>query len=242
MPRMNAGLNGTFGFRTAAVLQNSEKNPRFARFFFGTSQSRSALPASLKSFKMERFINYIKQFGTVENTLADEILKLVKVKKLQKEEYFLEAGKFCNQIGFIVNGVFRIFFYDKEGNEITRYFLSERHFLMDLYSFNNKTLSSESIQALTDSELIIIDRSPFEQMITKSKDLEKIVHKITENGLLEKLYKREELFNQDATTKYLHFLEMYPNIANRIPLGHLASYLGIKQQSLSRIRKEISIH
>ncbi len=190
---------------------------------------------------MNTFIEYIRQFGIVENTVADEIEKLLKVSNLQKEEYFLEAGKYCDKIGFIISGVFRIFFCDKEGNEITRYFLSENHFLVDLYSFNNKTISSEYIQSLTNSELIIIDRKPFEQMITKSKELEKIVHKITESGLLEKLYKREELFNQDATTKYLYFLENQPNIANRIPLGHLASYLGIKQQSLSRIRKEISM-
>lgn len=189
---------------------------------------------------MTKFIEYINQFEKIDNGNIGLLTDLLKKENFKKDEYFLEAGRYCNKIGFVINGVFRIFFYDKEGNEITRYFLAENHFLIDLNAFNHKTISSDYIQSLTDSDVIIIDRPAFVQLQNSIKNWDRIVQRITESALLEKVFNRSELLNQDATTRYLQFLEKYPSIINRIPLGHLASYLGIKQQSLSRIRKEIS--
>ena len=68
---------------------------------------------------------------------------------------------------------------------------------------------------------------------------DKIVTKIVKKCLLEKIKRRSPLVSEDATTRYLSFIEKYPILANRIPLSYIASYLGITQQSLSRIRKSI---
>ncbi len=188
---------------------------------------------------MNTLVEYINQFGSIDNQTNEKLLNYLKLEQLQKDEYFLEAGRYCNRIGFIKKGVFRIFFIDKDGNEITRYFLSEKQFIVDLSAYNNKTLASDNIQSLTESEIIVLDRMSMDTIPTFFKEWNNILHKITENALLEKMHHRSNLVNQDATAKYVEFLKLHPNLVNRIPLGYLASYLGIKQQSLSRIRKKI---
>tara|TARA_Y100000768_G_C23939623_1_gene664435 strand:+ start:244 stop:780 length:537 start_codon:yes stop_codon:yes gene_type:complete len=169
----------------------------------------------------------------------DALTALLTLEKLQPNEYLLEVGMYCNKIAFIQQGVFRIYFYNNEGEEITRYFLAENQFVVDLNAFNNQVVSSEYIQSVTDSEVVILSRTAFDQMSTIIPEWDKVIKAITEKALMEKLFNRSNMVGQSAKSKYLDFLTTHPKLANRIPLGHLASYLGIKQQSLSRIRKEI---
>ncbi len=189
---------------------------------------------------MNTFIEYIKQFGDLSCEQISLLEELLFVKELKRNDYFLEAGQYSNEIAFIDQGVFRVYFYDKKGNEIVRYFLKENQFMVDLYSFENNVIGSEYIQSLTESRLIIISKDSFNKLMQLIPNWSKIIAKITQNALLEKLNSKSDLVNQDATTKYLDFINKNPNLANRIPLGQLASYLGIKQQSLSRIRHKIA--
>ena len=189
---------------------------------------------------MNSFLEYIKIFDHLNDTQVEILKGLVSIREYAVNEHFLEAGKYSKEIAFIDKGVFRIYFYDKEGNEIVRYFLQENQFLVDLYSYENNVICSEYIQSLTKSRLIIISKNSFEKLTKLIPNWKNITNKITQNALLEKLNNRSELITQDATTRYLEFLNKNPNLVNRIPLGYLASYLGIKQQSLSRIRKSIT--
>ena len=189
---------------------------------------------------MNSFLEYIKIFDHLNDTQVEILKGLVSIREYAVNEHFLEAGKYSKEIAFIDKGVFRVYFYDKEGHEIVRYFLQENQFLVDLYSYENNVICSEYIQSLTKSRLIIISKNSFEKLTKLIPNWKNITNKITQNALLEKLNNRSELVNQDATTRYLEFLNKNPNLVNRIPLGYLASYLGIKQQSLSRIRKSIT--
>lgn len=189
---------------------------------------------------MDSFIQHIKPYGTLDKPTSDRIKELLTIEKLKKNEFFLQSDHYCNKIGFIKTGVFRLFFTDKDGSEITRYFLAENQFIVDLKAFNHRTLSTDNIQSLTDSEIISLDRHALETIPTFFKAWNDIFRQLTENALLEKMHNRSCLVYQDARSKYLTFVEQNGNLANRIPLGHLASYLGIKQQSLSRIRKELT--
>ncbi|MAX78648.1 MAG: cyclic nucleotide-binding protein [Crocinitomicaceae bacterium] len=188
---------------------------------------------------MESFIQYLKSFTPLYADQIDALTALLTLEKLQPNEYLLEVGMYCNKIAFIQQGVFRIYFYNNEGEEITRYFLAENQFVVDLNAFNNQVVSSEYIQSVTDSEVVILSRTAFDQMSTIIPEWDKVIKAITEKALMEKLFNRSNMVGQSAKSKYLDFLTTHPKLANRIPLGHLASYLGIKQQSLSRIRKEI---
>lgn len=189
---------------------------------------------------MEKFIEYILQFGA----LNQQQIKLIKSKateiELPKSEYLSEAGKIPQQVGFILEGVFRFCYYDNKGNEITDYFIDENHFITDYQNFEAKLTSSEYVQAITDCKLLVFYRPDWEELLNTIIGWDKVVIKVVQKCLIEKIERRSPLVSEDATTRYLSFLQKFPLLANRVPLIYIASYLGITAPSLSRIRKDLS--
>jgi len=188
---------------------------------------------------MKAFINYILQFGRLNQQQIDLISKKASTLDLRKDAYFLEAGKIAKQVGFIIKGVMRVCYYNNKGEEITRYFFDENHLVVELKSFENNVESSEYVQAVTDCKMLIFSKADWEELSQTIVGWDQIIHKIFQKALMQKLERRSPLVEQDATTRYLTFMQKFPQLANRIPLSYLASYLGITQSSLSRIRKNI---
>lgn len=187
---------------------------------------------------MKEFIEYILQFGDLAQQQIEFISTRAKESTVHKNEYFIEAGKVLRQVGFILEGVFRVCYYTNKGEEITRYFVDENHLIFSLYENEPFT---EYVQAITDCKLIVFSNQDWKEISESIGGWELILQKIIQNTLVEKLERRSPLVAQDATTRYLLFIEKFPNLANRIPLSYLASYLGITQSSLSRIRKNINL-
>ncbi|MGI4730111.1 MAG: Crp/Fnr family transcriptional regulator, partial [Janthinobacterium lividum] len=150
-----------------------------------------------------------------------------------------EAGKIAKQVAFINEGILRVCYYNNKGDGTTRYFIDENNFAVDLNSFNYQVPSSEYIQAATDCELIIFSADALVQLSSTIIAWDKIINQITAKGLLDKVNRISPMISDDATTRYQFFLKKFPLLANRIPLNYIASYLGVTQQSLSRIRKNI---
>lgn len=188
---------------------------------------------------METVINYLLQFGNLNPQQIDFITKKGKELTFNKDDYFSEAGKIAKQIGFILEGILRVCYYDNNGNDVTKYFIDENNFVVDLDSFDNKIPSSGYVQAVTDCKLIIFSKHDWEDISDTIVGWDCIINKIIKKSLIQKIERRSPLVSEDATTRYLAFMETYPQLVNRIPLSYLASYLGITQSSLSRIRKNI---
>ncbi len=189
---------------------------------------------------METVINYLLQFGNLNPQQIDFITKKGRGLTLTKDDYFSEAGKIAKQVGFILEGILRVCYYDNKGNDITKYFIDENNFVVDLDSFDNKIPSSGYVQAVTTCKLIVFSKHDWEDISDTIVGWESIINKIIKKSLIQKIERRSPLVSEDATTRYLAFMETYPQLVNRIPLSYLASYLGITQSSLSRIRKSIS--
>ena len=188
---------------------------------------------------MEELINFLLQYGSLNKVQIDLITKKSKEVVLRKDEYFSEAGKLTRKVGFILDGVIRICYYNNKGEEITRYFIDDNNFVADLSSCIHQIPSSEYYQAVTDTKMIIFDQTGWHELYQTIVGWDTIVNKILNKALLQSIERISPLVAEDATTRYLSFIEKYPNLANRIPLSYLASYLGITQSSLSRIRKNI---
>ncbi|WP_394775246.1 Crp/Fnr family transcriptional regulator [Flavobacterium sp.] len=188
---------------------------------------------------MKEFIDYILQFGNLNQQQIDLILSKSTQLEFKKEEYFSEAGKVSNQVGFVLDGIVRVCYYNNKGEEITKYFIEENNLVVDLESFDNEIPSTAYVQATTDCKLLIFSRKDWKKLLDTIIPWEAIVHKIISKALRQKVERRSPLVSEDATTRYLMFLEIYPNVVNRVPLSYVASYLGITQSSLSRIRKNI---
>lgn len=188
---------------------------------------------------MKELVNFILQYGNLNQQQIDLITSKAYELELPKDEYFSEAGKVSTQVGFVLDGVMRVCYYDNKGEEITKYFIDENNLVVDLESFQNSICSSAYVQAVTDCKLLVFSKQDWEELLNTIVGWDAIVHKIIARALMQKIERRSPLVSEDATTRYLSFLEKYPKILNRIPLSYLASYLGITQSSLSRIRKNI---
>lgn len=189
---------------------------------------------------MEEMINYLLRFGQITQQQIDLAKSKTQVIHLKKGEYFSQANKVAQQVGFLTDGVIRVCYYGNKGEEYTRCFVLENRFVVDSVSFYNDTPSSEYVEAVTDCTLLIFSKPVFKELSNAISNWNDIFTRILTDALMKKVQASNTMLNQDATTRYLTFLELFPNIANRVPLSMLASYLGITQSSLSRIRKNIS--
>lgn len=170
-------------------------------------------------------------------------LALIRSKATEKTyaagEYFSEAGRVAQEIGFIVSGVFRVCYFDRDGTETTKYFLDEGNFVVDLQSYQYRQPSAEYVQAVTEVRALVFKAHAWEELRHTIVDWPRVEHNLIMRGLLEKLNRRSPLVSTDAATRYAEFLVTFPALANRVPLSYLASYIGVTPQSLSRIRRSL---
>lgn len=192
-----------------------------------------------ESESMEAFINYVLQFGNLNKQQTDFIMSKAKTLELHKDDYFSEAGKIPKLVGFLLEGVVRFCYYNNKGEEITQYFVDENNFVSDQQRFEAQVIASEYIQAVTSCKLLVFSKKDWDEIGNTIVGWNAITGLIMKNCLLKTIERRSPLVSEDATTRYLSFIEHFPGLVNRIPLSHIASYLGITQQSFSRIRKNI---
>ncbi|WPV01643.1 Crp/Fnr family transcriptional regulator [Mucilaginibacter sp. cycad4] len=188
---------------------------------------------------MEAFVNYILQFGNLNQQQIDLILSKAQTLELRKDDYFSEAGKVPRYVGFLLKGVVRFCYYNNRGKDVTHSFVEENNFVSDQQRFETQIISSEYIQAETDCELLVFSKKGWDEIGNTVVSWKEIENLILKNCLLKAIERRSPLVSEDATNRYLLFNEHFPGLVNRVPLSHVASYLGITQPSLSRIRRNV---
>ncbi|PBQ32802.1 cyclic nucleotide-binding protein [Sphingobacteriaceae bacterium] len=188
---------------------------------------------------MEKLINYLLRFGNLNQQQVDFIKSKVVSKEIKKDAYYHEAGKIPREVIFLTEGIMRVCYYNNKGDEVTKYFMEEDNFVADINSYNQNIPSTEYVQAITDCAYLSFSKEVMEELSMTIIEWDTIIAKITAKALAEKVNKISHMMTEDAKERYLSFLVKFPSLANRIPLSYLASYLGITQSSLSRIRKNI---
>ena len=188
---------------------------------------------------MEEFINYLLQFGNLNKQQIDLITSKATEIELKKDEYYWEAGKTVRQVGFLTDGVIRVFYYNNKSEEITRYFIEENHLILSGNTVDEVFTPSEYLSAINDCKLVVFSKQDWKDLSATIIGWDSIIQKIITKHHGEKIARRSELVSQNGTERYLDFIEKFPSLVNRVPLSYIASYLGITQSSLSRIRKNI---
>jgi CRP-like cAMP-binding protein len=188
---------------------------------------------------VEKFIQYLLQFGHLNQQQIDLVKSKGVFKEIKKDDYFQEAGKIPREVGFLTEGIIRICYYNNKGDEITKYFIDENNLIVDINSYNQNLPSSGYIQAITDCKFIVFSREAMKELSMTILIWDDVINKIMNRALLEKVNRISPMMAEDATERYRNFFSSFPTLANRIPLSYLASYLGITQSSLSRIRKNM---
>lgn len=188
---------------------------------------------------MDKLIHYIQNYSMLNSSTEQLILDNIYTERFVPKSFIHEAGTVCKRIGFIKFGIIRSYFYDTKGNEIINNFHIESQFAIDVLSYQIKKASNLYLQAITECEIIFVPKSLDEYLVENIREWPILVRKITDAILAEKIENKTVLLHEDAKTRYLSFLSKNPKLINMVPLGQVASYLGIAQQSLSRIRKEL---
>ncbi|MEM9340709.1 MAG: Crp/Fnr family transcriptional regulator, partial [Bacteroidota bacterium] len=166
------------------------------------------------------------------------ICSFYKYRKIRKREYFVRQGEVCRFEGFVVKGCFKISTTDIQGKEKILNFSEEGWWLMEISSFMNTTASEFNIQALEDSEILFINKTDKENLYRENPLAERLFRLLSQTALVAWQRRMVRDHTMNAEQRYHHFITTYPNIARRVTNKHIANYLGITQESVSKIRKK----
>ena len=161
-----------------------------------------------------------------------------KTKTLKRREILHDSNIVCNNYYFIESGIIR-YYQIKDGEEITGGFFSEGSGYTDLDSFLSNSFSKQTAQAIECSSLLFITKLDLEKLYQEVPKFERIARILTEEAFIDLRKKADNFILLDAKKRYLDLLKNRPELTRRIPQHYIASYLGIKPQSLSRIRKNL---
>ena len=162
------------------------------------------------------------------------------LRSIAKNDFFNFRNSVCRHVGFIMGGLFRVYYVDPAtSEEHTMGFIPERLFLTSLKSLLTGEACPYYIAALEDSELLMITTEQLHRLYELSHSWERFGRRLAEQYLILQQGKAESLLFQSAEQRYLTLLQQFPGITNRVSLGHIASYLGIRGPSLSRIRAQL---
>ncbi|TPN86766.1 Crp/Fnr family transcriptional regulator [Aquimarina algicola] len=187
---------------------------------------------------MNTFSDFFATYGFLSKEVISDIDNISVNISFPANELILTAGSTSKDIYLIVNGAARLYYYS-EGKEITNQFFFEGEIIADMESMYSKKRSNYNIQLLEHCDLIKIRYSALEKLYQQYHDLESIGRKLAIECFLEENERNRSYQIQTAKERYQSLIKKHPNILNRINLGHIASYIGITQVQLSRIRSEL---
>lgn len=193
---------------------------------------------SFDTSEMEEFIQFIQRYSILNERDIRKIRRSFKPRTILKGDYFLEAGIMANEGAYIVKGLVRGF-YLKENQEITYDFRKEGNFITGLPSYLYNIPSYASVQALEDTELLVINYQNLKDLYNYSRNYEKFGRTILEKLYAEQVLRIHSFISETAQERYERLCREHPDLLERAPLYHIASYLGIKPESLSRLRRQI---
>jgi CRP-like cAMP-binding protein len=170
----------------------------------------------------------------------DEFLSIGKIKSINALDYFIRAGAVPDKIAFVGSGLFRYVYINEKGDEFTKGIIAENFFLSSYSATIMAKPSYFSIEALEDSQVLEIVWKDFMQLMDNDIFWLKFLLKFVEKGYMIKEKRERDLLLLDAETRYKDFLIEFPGMDQRIKQGIMASYLGIKPETLSRIRRKIA--
>jgi CRP/FNR family transcriptional regulator, anaerobic regulatory protein len=159
--------------------------------------------------------------------------------QILKNTIIEEEGKVPQYLYFVNEGYMRSFYYDNQGDEATTYLATPEQYMASFLSLSQQKVSTENIETITDCSLLKISREDFLKIIEKYPDFREYSLQIFERAFSQMNQRANDLATLTAEQRYTQLIKTQGNILQNVPIQYIASFLGIKPQSLSRIRKQM---
>ena len=185
-----------------------------------------------------KIIQSIKSIASLNEEEEIAFLSILEVRLFKKKEFLLQEGKICNKITFVNNGIMRLF-YTVEGAENTIQFFFSDSWYTDYASFLTGNPTIENMQALVETEVIQFKKNDLYKLYNTMPIFERVGRIFAENAFLSISQLNQMKTNEEPEVRYINLLKRRPELIQQVPQHYIASYLGIKPETLSRIRKRI---
>lgn len=186
----------------------------------------------------EQFKEYIGQKATLTEADYAKIEAVCIFKKLRKRQYLLQEGDVWKYNAFITKGLVRFYSVDENGRENIVSFAKENWWTGDRASLLTGEPSKNNIDAIEDTELILVTKTNFDRLCREIPTFNDMVNAILNKSFITSQNRIHSAIAFTAEQKYLDFVQKYPDLSLRVPQAMIASYLGITPETLSRVRKE----
>ena len=169
----------------------------------------------------------------------EEVLDTFKPLNIKRNELLLKQGDNCQYVYFIASGCLQVFGYDADFNETTRDIITEDHWCSDLISFGTGQPATENIKAVEPCELLAITRPDFKLLMETVPQFDKVYKQILEASYANSVYRINTFVSLSALQRIKWLMDYRPKLMSRLSSKLLASYLGISQETFSRLKAQI---
>ncbi|GGA85803.1 Crp/Fnr family transcriptional regulator [Puia dinghuensis] len=188
---------------------------------------------------MESLFAFIKQMTTLSDESQDALAAVVRRMDLPKGNRLLRPGAVCHYLYFIEKGLTRTW-YLKDGKDVTDWISAEGSFAVSIISFLTRQPDRRGIELLEDSTFQAIAYTDLENLYRQYHDIDRLGRLLLSHGIIQLQQRFDDLHFATAQQRYQQLITTNPSLVNRVPLGMIASFLGITQETLSRIRAQHS--
>lgn len=186
--------------------------------------------------KLLQYIHSNYHFSQKEIEMVQHYFEPV---SFSKNTVIEEAGKVPNYLYYIVSGYLRLFYMDENGNEITTHINCPPGFFTSYSHFISETVSDHNVECVTACELLRITKENLDHLVKQSHAMKDFSISVFQHSIAYNENRSRELSTLNAEQRYLKLLKDYPEIIQHVPIQYIASFLGMKPESLSRIRRKI---
>jgi len=187
---------------------------------------------------------YFQEFCKKIPLLEEEqefIKTYLTVKKIRKRQYLLQEGDICKYVAFVEKGALRLYRVNEDGSEHIVWFALEGAFMTDLYSFLTNEPCTYNIDAIEDSELVLITKAASDELRKRSPQYQEFIFQATSEAYIQLEKRITSTISLSVEERYKELTSNYPDIIQRLPQHMIASYMGLNPETLSRVRRRISI-
>jgi CRP-like cAMP-binding protein len=186
---------------------------------------------------MQSIFNFFRAVTPLAEESLEALAGVVERMQLPKGHHLLQPGGVCRHLYFIEEGLTRTY-YIKDGKDVTDWISPEGTFAVSIISFLNHEPDRRGIQLLEDSTLDALSHTDLENLYHRYHDVERLGRLLLSQGIIQMQQRFDDLHFATAQQRYVQLITGNPSLLNRVPLGMIASYLGITQETLSRIRAQ----